>query len=63
MNKISEMSFVSIVHRTEGRYDLIIKIEADSEERLKEIVSGNINKIPGVDATISLPIAKDHLTR
>jgi DNA-binding Lrp family transcriptional regulator len=61
MDNISAISYVSAVHRTEGRYELIIKIDAESEESLKEIISTNINKIPGVDATISLPIAKDHL--
>lgn len=51
------MQHVLAVHRTEGRYDLIIKVSGESEENLKEIVSLQINKIRGVDATILL-IAK-----
>jgi DNA-binding Lrp family transcriptional regulator len=62
MNEISMMPHVSAVHRTEGRYDLIVKVTAESEEKLQEVISMNINKIPGVDATISLTVAKDHLT-
>lgn len=57
MQQISMMQHVSAVHRTEGRYDLIIKVSGESEENLKEIVSLQINKIRGVDATILL-IAK-----
>jgi len=52
------MQQVSAVHRTEGRYDLIIKVSEESEEKLREIVSVQVNKIPGVDATILL-IVKD----
>lgn len=57
MHTISKMPFVSIIHRTEGRYDLIIKIDADTEDNLKEAISKNINTIKGVNATISLTIA------
>lgn len=57
MQQISMMQHVLAVHRTEGRYDLIIKVSGESEENLKEIVSLQINKIRGVDATILL-IAK-----
>jgi DNA-binding Lrp family transcriptional regulator len=57
INEISRMPFVSAVHRTEGRYDLIVKIIADTEDNLKEVISRNINTIKGVDATLSLTIA------
>lgn len=60
---ISEIQHVTAVHRTEGRYDLILKLNAASEQILTEIISSQINKIPGVDGTISLLIAKDSLTR
>ncbi len=56
MHAISQMPFVSLIHRTEGRFDLIMKIEADTEDNLKETISRNINTIKGIDATISLPI-------
>jgi DNA-binding Lrp family transcriptional regulator len=61
MNKISMMPFISAIYRTEGRYDLIVKIAAQSEEKLQELISMQINKIPGVDATISLIVAKEHI--
>lgn len=61
MDKISIMPYVSAVYRTEGRYDLIFKITAESEAKLQELISMQINKIPGVDATISLTVVKEHL--
>lgn len=61
MDEISKMPNVSVVHRTEGRYDLIVKVSAETEEKLKEVISMNINRIHGVDETISLTITKDHV--
>ena len=54
--QISSMSFVSSIHRTEGRYDLIIKINAESEDKVKELISKDISIIRGVDGTLSLII-------
>ncbi len=54
---ISNIPFVTEVYRTSGRYDLLVKISADAEDKLKEIVSKDIGKIHGVDDTIELIIA------
>jgi DNA-binding Lrp family transcriptional regulator len=54
---ISNIPFVTEVYRTSGRYDLLVKISADTEDKLKEIVSKNICNIHGVDGTIELIIA------
>lgn len=53
---ISKLPFVSNVYRTEGRYDLLVKLNADTEE-LKERISCALNTIQGIDATIALTIA------
>lgn len=55
-DKISSMPFVSSIHRTEGRYDLIIKINAETEDQLRERISKDISTIRGVDGTLSLTI-------
>ena len=57
-DEISSMPFVSSIHRTEGRYDLIIKINAESEDKLKELISKDISIIRGVDGTLSLIIVR-----
>lgn len=48
------MQQVVAVYRTEGRYDLLFKVNAESEEKLKEMISMQINKLSGIDGTILL---------
>lgn len=57
LNEITKLSSVASVNRTEGRYDLIIKVNAETEESLKELISDDITTIPGVDSTLLLTIA------
>ncbi len=54
---ISNIPSVTEVYRTSGRYDLLVKINADGEDNLKEIVSKAIGKIHGIDDTVALIIA------
>jgi DNA-binding Lrp family transcriptional regulator len=54
---ISNIPSVTEVYRTSGRYDLLVKINADTEDKLKEIVSKDIGTIHGIDDTIALIIA------
>jgi DNA-binding Lrp family transcriptional regulator len=61
MNEISKMPSIANVYRTSGRYDLIIKINANTEDELKEIISTDINTLQGVDATVTMIIAKEHM--
>jgi DNA-binding Lrp family transcriptional regulator len=57
LEEISNVPMITDVYRTEGRYDLIIKVTAETEEKLKEVITKNIEEISGVDATIPLTIA------
>ncbi|MDQ3971223.1 MAG: Lrp/AsnC ligand binding domain-containing protein [Thermoproteota archaeon] len=52
-DNISNIPSVTEVYRTSGRYDLLVKINADAEDKLKEviIVSKDIGTIHGVDDT------------
>ena len=54
---ISNIPSVTEVYRTSGRYDLLVKINADMEDKLKEIVSKDIGTIQGIDDTVALIIA------
>jgi DNA-binding Lrp family transcriptional regulator len=58
---ISKMPSVANVYRISGRYDLIVKVNANTEDELKEIISTEINRLQGVDATITIIIAKEHM--
>ena len=55
--EISRIPIVSMIHRTEGRYDLILKVDAETEDRLREAITKDIGTIRGVDSTVSLTIA------
>jgi DNA-binding Lrp family transcriptional regulator len=56
-DNISNIPSVTEVYRTSGRYDLLVKINADAEDNLKEIVSKDIGTIHGIDDTVALIIA------
>jgi DNA-binding Lrp family transcriptional regulator len=60
-DEISKVPSVANVYRISGRYDLIVKVNANTEDELKEIISTDINRLQGVDATITIIIAKEHM--
>ena len=57
MQEISKMPSITNIYRTEGRYDLMVKINADTKEKLTNVISQDLDSIPGVDATLTLIIA------
>ena len=57
MNEISKIPSVTNVYRTEGRYDLVVKINAETEDKLRNMISRYVNAIHGVDATLTMIIA------
>jgi DNA-binding Lrp family transcriptional regulator len=60
-DEILKMPSVANVYRISGRYDLIVKVNANTEEEVKEIISTDINRLRGVDATVTIMIAKEHM--
>jgi DNA-binding Lrp family transcriptional regulator len=60
-DEILKMPSVANVYRISGRYDLIVKVNANTEEEVKEIISTGINRLRGVDATVTIMIAKEHM--
>lgn len=57
MHEISKMPSVTHVYRTEGRYDLMVKIRAETKDMLTNIISRDFGAIHGVDATLTMFIA------
>jgi len=51
MKNISEITEAWVVY---GVYDIVVKVKADSPEKLKEAVSERIRKIDGVRNTLTL---------
>jgi len=51
LRKISDVTEAWVVY---GVYDIVVKVKADSPEKLKETVSERIRKIDGVRNTLTL---------
>ena len=60
-DEILKMPSMANVYRISGRYDLIVKVNANTEDEVKEIVSRDINALQGVDATVTMIIAKQYM--
>ena len=58
MMKLRNMPEVVDVYRVQGMYDIIAKVELDSEEELKELVSEHIRKVEGITGTVTIMIAQ-----
>jgi len=57
-DRISQIKGVLEVHMTNGIYDLILKAEAESEEKLREDVVRQIRKIGGIRSTTTMIVFK-----
>ncbi len=57
--KLKELEQVVDVFETIGTHDMLVKLQADNFEKIREIVSWNIQKMPKV-RSISTLIKKDN---
>jgi DNA-binding Lrp family transcriptional regulator len=57
MDEISRIPSVTHVYRTEGRYDLMVKIKAETKDTLTNMISRDFGAIHGVDATLTMFIS------
>jgi len=59
IEKLRELEQVTDVFETIGTHDMLVKLQADNFEKIREIVSWNIQKLPKVRSTSTL-IKKDN---
>ena len=59
IEKLRELEQVKDVFETIGTHDMLVKLEADNFEKIREIVSWNIQKLAKVRSTATL-IKKDN---
>jgi len=59
IEKLKELEQVKDVFETIGTHDMLIKLQADNFEKVREIVSRNIQQLPKVRSTSTL-IKKDN---
>ena len=54
ISALKEIDGITEAHGTLGLYDVIAKIESESEEKIKEIVTNVIRKMPKIHSTMTL---------
>ncbi len=59
IEKLKELEQVKDVFETIGTHDMMVKLQADNFEKIREIVSRNIQQLPKV-RSISTLIKKDN---
>jgi len=59
IEKLKELEEVKDVFETIGTHDMMVKLQADNFEKIREIVSWNIQKLSKVRSTATL-IKKDN---
>lgn len=58
ISSLRSIEGVSEVHGTLGLYDIMLKIESDSDEKITKIVTEKIRKIPKIHSTMTLKKAE-----
>jgi len=53
LKEVRKVPNVKECHRVYGVYDMIAKVEADSMDKLKEIVTWKIRRLDGVRSTLT----------
>jgi DNA-binding Lrp family transcriptional regulator len=56
--KIPEVSEAYIVY---GTYDVVVKIESDSLEKIREIVTNKVRKLPDIRTTITMIVVEERI--
>jgi DNA-binding Lrp family transcriptional regulator len=53
LKEVRKVPNVKECHRLYGIYDMVAKVEADSLDTLKQVVTWKIRRLPGVRSTVS----------
>ena len=59
INKLKEIPEIVAIFKVQGIYDIIIRVNSDTEEDLNELVSGRIRSIDKIIGTVTVVIAKE----
>lgn len=54
ISELKGIDGVKEVHGTFGAYDILAKVESDQVEKLREIITWKIRKIPKIRSTLTL---------
>ncbi len=54
IDEIKQLEEVKEVHRIFGAYDIIVRLESDNAENLKDVITWKIRKLSRVRSTLTL---------
>jgi DNA-binding Lrp family transcriptional regulator len=54
ISDLKSIDGVKEVHGTFGAYDILVKVQSDQVEKLREIITWKIRKIPKIRSTLTL---------
>ena len=58
INKLKEVPEIVDVYKVQGIYDIVARVNSDTEEKLKELVSERMRRIDRITGTVTVIIAK-----
>ena len=58
MSKLKEIDLVKEVHGTFGAYDIVVLVEADTVESLRDTITWKIRKIEKIRSTLTMMVIK-----
>lgn len=59
LKNLKKVNGVEEAYAVYGTYDIVVRVKADTMERLKETVSAHIRKVSNVRATLTLMSSED----
>ncbi|MDQ3839717.1 MAG: Lrp/AsnC ligand binding domain-containing protein [Thermoproteota archaeon] len=59
INKLKQIPEIVAIFKVQGIYDIIARVNSETEENLKELVSGRIRSIDKITGTVTVIIAKE----
>jgi DNA-binding Lrp family transcriptional regulator len=59
INKLKEVPEIVDVFKVQGIYDIIARVDSDTEDKLKELVSERIRRIDRITGTVTVIRAKE----
>ena len=58
LNRMRSIQNVKEVHVTYGVYDLIAIIDAETQDKLKEVITSKIRSLPGLKTTLTMIVVE-----
>ena len=56
--ELETVNFIKEIKEIMGEYDILVKLESDNLNELKNIIPSNIRKIPNIRTTLTLTVVE-----